>query len=350
MNRRDFIQQTSVTLGGSLLTKPLSAFTNNQPENLIVGHGDFKYSVDKEWGKLDASSYPVNDCHEMVMDRKHRFILLTNEPKNNILIYDKLGKLLETWTLNLAGAHGLTLHEENGEEFLYITDVILGEIYKTTITGRVLLTIKHPKFINQYQDCDKFRPTETCIGPNGDIYVADGYGSQYMLQYDNKGEFVRKFGGDGAIAEDKFKQAHGITLDTRDSNNPTLLCTERMKNCFKRFSLDGQYIESIYTPGAYLSRAVIKGDMLYSGVCYSALKHNYLTLNSGFVTILNKENKVVSNPGGTAPVYLNGELQMMVQDQPIFKHCHDVCVDDEDNLYVPQWNAGKVYPFKLTKI
>lgn len=257
---------------------------------------------------------------------------------------------MKTGRLNLLGAHGLTIHEENGTEFLYITDLMRDEVYKTTLTGNVLLTIKHPKFISQYQECDKFKPTETCIGPNGDIYIADGYGSQYILQYNSKGEFIRKFGGDSAIQEDKFKQVHGITLDLRDSKNPTLLCTARMKNCFKRFTLEGKYIESIYTPGAYLSRAVIKGEMLYSGVCFSALKNNYLTLNSGFVTILNKDNIVVSNPGGTAPIYVNGRLQPIVQDQAIFKHCHDVCVDNDDNLYVPQWNAGKVYPYKLIRV
>ena len=350
MNRRDFIQDASIVLSGTLLTKPISTLALGTTEDLVIGHGDYRYKVNKEWGVLDPNKYPVNDCHEMVMDKKERIILLTNEPRNNILIYDKSGRLLENWTLNLLGAHGLTIHEENGTEFLYITDLMRDEVYKTTLTGNVLLTIKHPKFISQYQECDKFKPTETCIGPNGDIYIADGYGSQYILQYNSKGEFIRKFGGDSAIQEDKFKQVHGITLDLRDSKNPTLLCTARMKNCFKRFTLEGKYIESIYTPGAYLSRAVIKGEMLYSGVCFSALKNNYLTLNSGFVTILNKDNIVVSNPGGTAPIYVNGRLQPIVQDQAIFKHCHDVCVDNDDNLYVPQWNAGKVYPYKLIRV
>ena len=350
MNRRDFIQDASIVMSGTLLAKPFINLGYGTKEDIVIGHGNYRYKVNKEWGALDPNKYPVNDCHEMVMDKKERIILLTNEPRNNILIYDKSGRLLENWTLNLSGAHGLTLHEENGSEFLYITDVVRDEVYKTTLKGSVLLTIKHPKLINQYQDCDKFKPTETCIGPNGDIYIADGYGSQYILQYNSKGEFIRKFGGDSAIQEDKFKQVHGITLDVRDPKNPTLLCTARMKNCFKRFTLEGKYIESIYTPGAYLSRAVIKGEMLYSGVCFSALRNHYLTPNSGFVTILNKDNMVVSNPGGTAPIYINGQLQPIVQDQAIFKHCHDVCVDNDDNLYIPQWNAGKVYPYKLTRV
>jgi hypothetical protein len=59
---------------------------------------------------------------------------------------------------------------------------------------------------------------------------------------------------------------------------------------------------------------------------------------------------VVSNPGGTEPVYEEGVLQKMVQDKPIFKHCHDVCVDDDKNLYIAQWNAGKTYPVKLERV
>lgn len=73
-------------------------------------------------------------------------------------------------------------------------------------------------------------------------------------------------------------------------------------------------------------------------------------MNQGFVTILNKDNQVVSNPGGTKPKYKNGKLQRLLQDQPVFKHCHDVCVDDDENLYVCQWNAGNIYPYKLHRV
>ena len=350
MKRRSFLQR-SLALGAAGLALPSFNILSARPRSTeIIGHGDFRYRVHRDWGLLDAQKFPVKDCHEMVMDSRKRLIMITNETKNNILIYDKSGKLLDTWGHDFPGGHGLTLHNENGEEFLYITDFVKEEVYKTTLDGKILLTIKHPKFIGEYGDCDRFLPTETCIGPSGDIYVIDGYGSQYILQYSARGEFIRKFGGDSFIRDDKFKQAHGIALDNRDPLNPVLLCTERIKNCFKRFTLDGQYIDSIYMPGAYLSRPVINGSNIYAGVCYSALKHHMLTLNSGFVTILDGNNKVVSNPGGTAPVYKTEEPELMVQDQPVFKHCHDVCVDDDLNLYVCQWNAGGTYPIKLERV
>jgi hypothetical protein len=71
--------------------------------------------------------------------------------------------------------------------------------------------------------------------------------------------------------------------------------------------------------------------------------------DTGFVTII-EGDKVVSNPGGTEPEYKNGKLGQMYQDSEIFNHGHDVCVDDDKNLYVCQWNANKTYPIKLERI
>lgn len=348
MERRNFLKQSSILTAGFGIANPFNIIMGKDKSGPVIGHGDFKYRVNSAWGILGASN-PVKDCHEMVMDKKKRIILLTNETKNNIIIYDRSGKLLDSWGHQFPGGHGLTLHNEGGEEFLYITDIVLEEVYKTTMDGKILLTIKHPKFIGAYGDCDKFKPTETCIGPNGDIYIADGYGSQFILQYNSKGEFIRKFGGD-SFGEKFFKQAHGVTLDTRNPNDPVLMCTDRIKTCFKIFSLDGVYRSSIQVPGAYVSRAVFDGEMMYSGVCFSALKNHMLTYNAGFITILDGNNKVVSNPGGTKPTYKHGELLPMVQDQPIFKHCHDVCIDDDKNLFVAQWNAGNTYPYFLERV
>ena len=36
----------------------------------VIGHGSHKYKVHQGWGNLDASKFPVNNCHEMVQDSK----------------------------------------------------------------------------------------------------------------------------------------------------------------------------------------------------------------------------------------------------------------------------------------
>jgi peptidylamidoglycolate lyase len=59
---------------------------------------------------------------------------------------------------------------------------------------------------------------------------------------------------------------------------------------------------------------------------------------------------VISNLGGSAPVYVDNSLQEMYQTEKYFQYPHDVCIDDEENLYIAQWNSGKVYPYKLTPV
>lgn len=285
----------------------------------------------------------------MVMDKKGRLIMVTDETKNNIIIYDRSGKLITTWGNEFPGGHGLTLFDEGGTDVLLICDPQTGRVVKTTTDGKTLMELPHPAKIGAYGEKDAWLPTETAVAPNGDIYVADGYGSQYILQFNSKGEFIRKFGGPGS-GDDQFSTAHGVCIDRRDPKNITLICTSRGHNSFKRFTLDGQYLSTLFLPGAFVCRAVIDDNQLYAGVCWSRLRYLEQTNNSGFVTILDENNKVISNPGGTEPEYRNGALQLMVQAQPIFNHCHDVCIDGDKNIYVCQWNAGKTYPIKLERI
>lgn len=344
MNRRKFIQQSGITATGlACLPSFLSAKAN---EDIILGHNNKRYRIDTKWGVQDFSRYPVKDCHEMVQDSKGRIILLTNETKNNVIIYDKKGKLLTTWGSEYPGAHGLTLFNENGEEVLFICDNSLHQVIKTTLTGKVLMTLDYPKETGEYSKAEEYVPTETAIAPNGDIYVADGYGKDFIIQYNFKGEYIRHWGGRGA-EEKHLKNAHGVCYDNRDKKNPLLVITSREQNAFKRYSLDGKYIDTIALPGAWVCRPVIHGDYLYAAVLQSQRSQ---WKESGFITILDKNNKVVSNPGGSEPVYENKQPAEMYQTNKIFQYPHDVCVDDEENVYVAQWNSGHVYPYKLTPV
>lgn len=311
----------------------------------VFGHNGMHYRMDEKWGALDPQKHPVNDCHEMVQDSKGRILLLTNETKNNVLVYNKSGKLLKSWGHEFPGAHGFTLDRANGEDFLYITDNKTHQVYKSTIDGKILMTIDYPAETGVYPKKEAFVPTETTVLDNGDFYIADGYGLQYIMHYDAKGKLKNFFGGKGE-GEEHLDNAHGICVDTRQST-PSLLITDRTRNCFKRFSLEGKWIETIALPGACVCRPVIKGDHLYAAVLRSP---DLKAEKSGFVTILDKQNKVVSNIGGTEPVYQNGKLQPMSQAEKIFIHPHDVCVDNDENLYVAQWNSGKVYPYKFRRV
>ncbi|MDF3076491.1 MAG: 6-bladed beta-propeller [Sphingobacteriaceae bacterium] len=341
MDRRKFIQSSTAATASLLIMKDLFA----KDKGVIYGHNDMRYRMDASWGQLDFAKYPVNDCHEMVQDKKGRIILLTNETKNNILIYNKSGKLLGSWGHDFPGGHGLTIADENGTEYLYITDIVKHQVYKTTMDGKILLTIDLPLDAGIYTEAKQFLPTEIAVDTNGDFFIADGYGAQYVLHYDATGKLKGYFGGRGE-GDAHLDNAHGIVIDRR-YGTPTLLVTDRKRNCFKRFSMDGKLQEVIKLPGACVCRPVIKGDHLYAAVLRSP---DMKQVGSGFTTILDKSNKVVSNIGGTEPVYKDGQLQPMAQAEKIFVHPHDVCVDDDENLYVAQWASGKVYPYKFRRV
>jgi peptidylamidoglycolate lyase len=344
MKRRKFILQSSIATSGFLYLPSL--FHSSRQDDLILGQNNKRYRLNNTWSQVDAARYPVKDCHEMVQDSKGRIILLTNETKNNVIIYSKSGKLIDTWGHEYPGAHGLTLFNENGNEVLFICDNNLHQVFKTTLDGRVLMVLDYPKETGQYAKADEYIPTETAIAANGDIYVADGYGKDFIIQYDSSGNYIRCFGGRGN-KEENLLNAHGICVDYRDTNHPTLIVTSRQQNAFKRFTMEGKYINTVSLPGAWVCRPVLNGDYLYCAVLQSSSRVNE---KSGFITILDKNFKVISNLAGNNPTY-NGNLpDEMHQTINAFQYPHDVCIDDDQNMYVAQWNSGHVYPYKLEPV
>jgi len=344
MHRRTFLRNTSLGLAASALHIPHIMATTET----ILGHNQKRYRINTRWSQADVSRNPVNDCHEMVQDQRGRILLLTNETRNNVLIYDKNGKLLDAWGTEYPGAHGLTLFNENGTDVLFICDNARHQVIKTDLTGKVLMTLDWPKETGAYTRAEEYIPTETTIAPNGDIFVADGYGKDFIIQYDHAGRYIRHFGGRGDGAE-HLLNAHGVCVDLRDPAQPCLLVTSRQQNAFKRYDLSGKHLGTVSLPGAWVCRPVIQGEHLYAAVLQS---NNRQWQQSGFVTILDKKNRVVSNLAGSEPTYAadSDAPDEMYQTIQAFQYPHDVCVDDEENLYVAQWNSGKTYPFKLEPV
>lgn len=334
MKRRTFLQSTSL-FGAGLL-----AGFKGDP---VIGHGNFRYRIRPNWCKADPAQNPVKNCHEMVMDKQGRIYMTTDDIRNNILVFSKDGKVLNAWGHEYPGAHGLTLHDEGDAEVLYITDYERHLVFKTTLGGDLIRTFEWPADSGKYREAAEFKPTETAIGPNGDVFIADGYGKDYIIQYDPEGRVKKLFGG-----PDQLKNAHGIALDSRRAQEPVLLVTSRAENKLKRFSMEGDLLETIPMPGAYICRPVVTGEHVYFAVLISELPWDSGT---GFVCILDKDNKVVSAPAGSTPQYdASGNLSALYQTVKVFKHPHDVLPDADGNIYVSQWNSGSVYPVFLERV
>ncbi len=333
--RRKFLATSTAALAGSF-----NILTSRASEPVILGHGAFRYEVEKGWGELDPANYPVANCHEMVEDSRGRLVLFQTNVKNNILIYDKGGKLLESWGTEYPGAHGLDIVNENGEEFLFLTDTKLGKVFKTDLKGKVVMTLERPPVAPYADGKAKYAPTNVMPAPDGTFYVGDGYGSSYVMHYDAKGKLLNYFGGKGDQPE-SLNTPHGGIVDTRNPDNVTLMICSRTDNALKRFTLSGIHLQTIPIPGMR--------------VCQLALRDDYMVAPhlEGLLSVIDADNRVVSNPGGTAPALdAEGHLTAPAMDEKNspFVHPHGLWVDAEHNIYVAQWNSGNTYPVKLKRI
>ena len=175
LTRRNFLGSAAALASCSLVrtsAQSAPAITSTGP---ILGQGDFRYRVVPGWGILDAKT-PVKDCHGLARDRAGHIILLTNHPANNVIVYDRQGKLVHKWGTRFPGAHGLSLVTEGTREVLFITDLATHRVEKTTLDGTTLDEWLWPEATGKYDKADQYRPSWTLHLPNGEFYVLDGYG------------------------------------------------------------------------------------------------------------------------------------------------------------------------------
>ncbi len=312
----------------------------------VLGQGKFRYRVVPGWGILGDQT-PVKNCHGLAIDRSGHVILLTDHVQNNVIIYDRHGKLVHKWGNQFPGAHGLTLIQESQREVLYITDLNTHKVVKSTLDGTILNEWLWPKESGKYGREDEYKPSWTLHLPGGAFYVLDGYGRDFITHYDAAGKFAGTFGGaEGGIVH---WGPHGGMTDLGSHGSPTLLIAMSEQQYLMRMSLEGRILEKTPMPGGNPRQIRLHRDHYF--VAHLGDNWPQDRNSRGFVSILDRKLRVVSNVAGTAPEYSGeGALQQMKHQEEIFRHPHDLAVDRDESLYVAQFSSDQTYPFKLERI
>lgn len=267
------------------------ASTGGKP--IIVGSGSHKYECFHDW-LTPPDDIRWGDTHGLAQDSKGNIYIShtvhPSSPKGDaIVVFDKHGKFIRSFGERFrGGGHGLDLRKEGGREYLYHCDIAHHEVVKTDLEGKVIWEKGVPMETGVYpNDNPNYTPTNVAFGPHGDFYVTDGYGSDWITQYNGKGEFVRVFGGRGAEAG-KVAQAHGIWLDDR-GKEPFLVVADRANRRMQYFTLDGKHV-----------RFCADGMRL---PCHFHIRHGDMLVPDlqSVVTILDKDNKVIVQLGDGDP-------------------------------------------------
>lgn len=312
----------------------------------VLGQGDYRYRVVPGWGVLDDKT-PVKNCHGIVRDREGHIVLLTDHVANNVIIYDRAGRLVSKWGTQFPGAHGLSIVTEGAREVLFITCLQTHRVVKTTLDGEVLQEWPWPEATGKYEKPEQYRPSWTLHLADGGFFVLDGYGRDYITRYDAAGAFVKIFGGqEGGIVH---WGPHGGMVDQRDAAQPSLLIAMSDQQHLLRLSLDGERLAQVELPGGNPRQIrPHKGRFFVAHLADNWPKDRN---SRGFVSVLDADLKVISNVAGAAPEYDDaGRLRPMRHQEQTFMHPHDLLVDDDDSLYVAQFASGNTYPVKLERV
>ena len=317
----------------------------------VLGQGDFRYQLVEGWAAEALQSVSIKNGHSMAIDKSGRILFLTDDPKNNIVILNAAGSLITTWTARMPGAHGMTLTEENGSEVLFITDTVLHEVRKLTLDGKELAVYPCPDSTGLYAKPAEYKPSKVVMLPGGGFCVFDGYGKDYVHHYQADGTLLRSWGGNLGEGENQLAHfgPHGGGLDLRDPANPVLLVCMSDKLEVKRFTPEGQFIDKFAMPGGNPRDAVLFGDNLF----IPHLSDNWPADKKapGFVSVLDQQNRVISNIGATAAEYdAAGNLQPMKSLGAPFIHPHGIAVDKEGNLYVAQFASPAAPLLKFQRV
>jgi hypothetical protein len=200
-----------------------------------------------------------------------------------------------------------------------------------------------------YAKASEYKPSNLAIAPNGDFYVADGYGKFYIHHYDAKTNYIRTFGGTRQLMDqNKDRETgpgttiwpHAIGIDTR-SGTPRLMVGERGANSrIQYFELNGR-------PGAVVKEGVrwpSTFDFLGDTLLMPDLK--------AVVTLFDQQNRPLVQLGDGRQA--DGRTYEGIRNQERtaftpgrFVAPHAACFAPSGDIYVAEWvEVGRVTKLK----
>lgn len=305
----------------------------------VLGQGRFRYRLLPGWGRLDRAQVPVEDCHAITEDRAGQIVLLTNDKRNNVIVYRKDGTFVSKREDRFPAAHALEFRvDARGDELLWITDHQLSVISLVTPDGRELKRLEPGALAARYPDITKYHATNVAVMKDGDFFISDGYGSHFIHHFDPDWKYIESFGGAGTAPEN-LKQPHAVWVDTRKGREELLVC-DRANALLKWFSTKGELLRTVAVPGTQPSN-----------IAPMANGHIAIASLNAMILILDATDRVVSVIGGEAPAYDGNTLKPLAASATTpFIHPHDVYVDKTGAVYVAQWNSKQTYPLKFAPV
>jgi hypothetical protein len=325
-----------------------------------IGSGRHQYDWIDDWAQLPDSPARRGGWAHPGMAVTSAGEVVTFHPGEPALLFLAAdGRLLRTVPTDLTEGHGITCTREGEAQYLWLADPgskgvrignelqrtsSPGRVLKMTLDGRVVQTLERPDLAAYGEG--KYAPTSVAVheerfGGNGDVWVADGYGKNYVHRYSRfskAGEYVGSINGsDGSAGA--FSCPHGIWIDYRGTD-PELYVADRGNRQVQVYDLDGHFKrafgqEFLSSPSAFAR----DGDFLIVAELWARLA--IIDAADRFVCYLGDNSAVRTTPGYPNELDEHDVPCRTTRLRPgYFNSPHGVAADGAGNIYVAEWLIG----------
>jgi hypothetical protein len=247
------------------------------------------YEAVADWLKVPAGRETLGQMHgDIAVSRAGEVYVSVETAGMGVQVFSPDGRYLRSLDKAPADLHGFVIRDAGDGEHVYGVSLRGQKFVKMTLGGEIVLEIARDAIPREYWTANRFSTelgvllSGMDVAPNGDLYVTDGYSSDYVHRFSPQGRYLGTFGGKAAPYG--FNILHKIAMDTRFTP-VRIIATDRLNNRVVHLSLAGELLgvvnDSLLLPAAL----TIAGDNVIVG-----------ELN-GRVTILDKAGKVVTHVG-----------------------------------------------------
>ena len=305
-----------------------------------VVHGQFTFAPVPGWEQLPAG-WKFVEAVGVATDSRDR-VFVFNRGEHPVIVFDRDGRFVEAWGEGqFVRPHGIWI---GSDDAVYLTDDLDHTVRKYTPHGRLLWKLGTSGRgsdtgvqKNDYRTITRGgppfnQPTNLTIGPDGSLYISDGYGNARIHKYSPEGKLLLSWGEPGA-GPGQFNLPHGIGVDS----SGRVLVADRENSRIQVFSPNGEFLAEwtdVVRPCEVfvdLQDNVFVAELGHRAGMFPWMKPD-LTVSGGRVSIFNDRGSLLSRFGG-------GEKPGTPGD---FFAPHDLWVDARGDLYVAEvtWSAG----------
>lgn len=203
-----------------------------QAEHRVVVMADTRYRVEPNWGEL-PDGQRLGHVSQLAVDSEGKvYVFQRGDPP--VLVFKPTGEYAGSFADGqILDAHGIFI---DASDHVHLVDRDAHQILSFDTHGNLLgaLGERHRPTLGAPFN----HPTAVAVAPDGERYVADGYGNSHVHRFSASGEHLSSWGGAGT-GPGEFSTPHGVWVDRSDR----VLVIDRENNRVQIFDREGRYLD-----------------------------------------------------------------------------------------------------------